>query len=127
VVIVLPQGTIPRGEAFFEPTLVGRTGAVRLAKESGAAVVPVGLWGTEHVWPRSARLPDVSTLRHPRPVLVTVGTPVTLASPDAREATAELMAAIVALLPAEAQARRTPSAEELARTIPAGAAPPHDG
>ena len=54
-VIVLPQGTIPRGEAFFDPVLTGKTGAARLAAETGAPVVPIGIWGTEKVWPRSSR------------------------------------------------------------------------
>jgi putative phosphoserine phosphatase/1-acylglycerol-3-phosphate O-acyltransferase len=122
VVIVLPQGTIPRGAAFFDPTLVGRTGAVRLARETGAALVPVGIWGTEHVWPRRQRLPDVTSVRHPRRVTVTVGPPVEPTSPDVAAATAALMSAIVALLPEQARTPRAPSADELARTIPAGAA-----
>ena len=49
VVIVLPQGTIPRGDAFFDPDLQGQTGTARLAASTGAMVVPVGLWGTEEV------------------------------------------------------------------------------
>ncbi len=36
VVMVLPQGTIPRGEAFFDPALVGKTGTARLAAATGA-------------------------------------------------------------------------------------------
>ena len=35
VVIILPQGTIPRGEAFFDPVLQGKTGAARLAAATG--------------------------------------------------------------------------------------------
>ena len=64
-VIVLPQGTIPRGEAFFDPVLQGKTGAARLAAATGAPVVPIGLWGTEKVWPRSSKVPNVTTLHHP--------------------------------------------------------------
>ena len=75
-VIVLPQGTIPRGEAFFDPVLHGKTGAARLAAATGAPVVPIGLWGTEKVWPRSAKVPNVTTLQHPPRVTVTVGPPV---------------------------------------------------
>jgi putative phosphoserine phosphatase/1-acylglycerol-3-phosphate O-acyltransferase len=123
VVIVLPQGTIPRGEAFFTPTLEGRTGAARLAQETGATVLPVALWGTEHVWPRSSRLPDVMTVLAPRPVTVTVGAAVELVAEDPKEATIQLMAAIAALLPEEARSPRTPTREELARTFPAGSAP----
>ncbi len=54
VVIVLPQGTIPRGDEFFDVELKGKTGTARLVASTGAAVVPIGLWGTERVWPRSA-------------------------------------------------------------------------
>ena len=69
VVIVLPQGTIPRGEAFFDPVLQGRTGTARLAAATGATVVPVGLWGTEQVWPRARRLPNVTSVLHPPTVV----------------------------------------------------------
>ena len=61
MVAIMPQGTIPRGRAFFDPELKGRWGAARLAAMTKAPVIPVGLWGTEKVWPRSARLPNVST------------------------------------------------------------------
>ncbi|MFP5489702.1 MAG: HAD-IB family hydrolase, partial [Acidimicrobiia bacterium] len=59
LVMIMPQGTIPRGPAFFDPVLKGRWGAARLAQMSGAPVIPIGLWGTEQVWPRSSRLPNV--------------------------------------------------------------------
>ena len=92
VVIVLPQGTIPRGEAFFDPVLHGHTGAARLAARHGAPVIPIGLWGTERVWPRSSRLPVVTALPHPPRVTVTVGAPVALGLEDAVADTATLMA-----------------------------------
>ena len=65
MVAIMPQGTIPRGPAFFEPELKGRWGAARLAQLSGAPVIPVGLWGTEKVWPRSARLPNMLNVVDP--------------------------------------------------------------
>ena len=40
VVIVLPQGTIPRGEAFFDTELHGKTGTARLAAADGRAGNP---------------------------------------------------------------------------------------
>ncbi len=118
VVIVLPQGTIPRGEAFFDPVLIGRTGTARLAAETGAPVVPVGLWGTERVWPRSSRVPNVTALAHPPRVTINVGPPVTLGLADAVVDTATLMEAIVDLLPEEARVGQAPTDEELARTRP---------
>jgi putative phosphoserine phosphatase / 1-acylglycerol-3-phosphate O-acyltransferase len=118
VVIVLPQGTIPRGYDFFDPVLKGKTGTARLAASTGATVVPVGLWGTERVWPRSARLPDFSLVRHPPTVTVRIGKPVALSLTDAKADTTTIMEAITALLPAEARVRHEPTPSELARTKP---------
>jgi putative phosphoserine phosphatase/1-acylglycerol-3-phosphate O-acyltransferase len=118
VVIVLPQGTIPRGAEFFDPVLTGRTGTARLAAQTGAPVVPIGVWGTERVWPRSSRVPNMTALRHPPQVTVEVGPPVPLGLEDPVADTTAVMAAIAALLPAEAQAGRIPTDEDLARTRP---------
>lgn len=114
-VVILPQATIPQGDQFFKAKLSGKTGAVRLAQQTGAPIVPVGLWGTERVWPRSSRLPRL-TIGTDRPaVTVTVGAPyhVTKRS-QPQPATDKLMSRIVSLLPAEAQSDRTPSDEERA-------------
>ncbi|HTX63658.1 MAG TPA: HAD-IB family hydrolase [Acidimicrobiales bacterium] len=119
-VLVLPQGTIPRGTAFFDPVLHARTGTARLAASTGAPVVPVGIWGTERVWPRSARLPEVAALVRPPTVRVRVGRPIVLGLDDAKADTAVVMAAISALLPPEGRVRRQPGPEELARTYPPG-------
>jgi putative phosphoserine phosphatase/1-acylglycerol-3-phosphate O-acyltransferase len=84
-------------------------------------VIPGGLWGTERVWPRSERLPDMLALRHPPTVTIRVGQAVqglTGASPDAD--TKRIMTAITKLLPPEARKKRTPTQEELARTYPGG-------
>jgi putative phosphoserine phosphatase / 1-acylglycerol-3-phosphate O-acyltransferase len=118
VVIVLPQGTIPRGEAFFDPILKGKTGTARLAAATGAVVVPIGLWGTEKVWARSARTPDFTLVRHPPRVTIRVGHPLVLSGTDAKGDTAAIMAAISTLLPEESWVRHEPTAEELARTKP---------
>ncbi|MGA2306778.1 MAG: HAD-IB family hydrolase [Acidimicrobiales bacterium] len=118
VVIVLPQGTIPRGEAFFNPILKGKTGTARLAAATGAVVVPIGLWGTEKVWARSARTPDFTLVLHPPRVTIRVGHPLVLSGVDARADTAAIMAAISTLLPEESWVRHEPTAEELARTKP---------
>ena len=75
IVAIMPQGTIPRGQAFFDPELKGRWGAARLAAMTGAPVIPVGLWGTEKVWPRSARLPNVLNVVDPPTVACEVGEP----------------------------------------------------
>jgi putative phosphoserine phosphatase / 1-acylglycerol-3-phosphate O-acyltransferase len=113
VVIILPEGTIPRGEAFFDPVLHGKTGAARLAASTGAPVVPIGLSGTDAVWPRSSKVPNMIGAR---PVTARVGAPVRLAGKDAVTDTTAIMSAISALLPEVTRAE--PTAEELARTFP---------
>jgi putative phosphoserine phosphatase/1-acylglycerol-3-phosphate O-acyltransferase len=120
LVALMPQGTIPRGPAFFDPELKGRWGAARLAAMTKAPVIPIGLWGTEKVWPRSSRLPNILNVTSPPEVRIRVGAPVELRyrSPDAD--TKRIMAAISDLLPAAARKPHTPTDEELARTYPPG-------
>jgi len=120
LVAMMPQGTIPRGRAFFDPELKGRWGAARLARMTHAPVVPVGLWGTESVWPRNARLPNVLNVTSPPSVRARVGDSVSLAYDDLDDDTRTIMQAIADLLPPEARVRREPTREELARTLPAG-------
>ena len=120
LVALLPQGTIPRGRAFFEPELSGRWGAARLAAITKVPVVPIGLWGTERVWPRSERVPRMWNVTSPPTVRVRVGEPVELKLRSPRADTRRMMDAIVALLPPEARERREPTPEELTLTFPPG-------
>ena len=117
---MMPEGTIPRGKAFFDPVLKGRWGAARLAAMTGAPVIPVGLWGTEKVWPRSERLPNVLALRNPPTSRSARPARRGLTGDVADADTKRIMKAITALLPAEARKKRTPTAEELAKTYPGG-------
>lgn len=119
VIMLMPEGTIPRGPAFFEPELKGRWGAAKLAAMTKAPVIPLGLWGTEKVWPRSSRLPNMSPLNRPL-VTITGGPPVELTYDDPDTDTKRIMSAIVDLLPSDAKVRKIPTAEELALTYPAG-------
>ena len=123
LVAILPQGTIPRGKKFFDPKLEGKTGAARLAAMTGAPVIPFGLWGTEHVWPRSSRVPLVQNVVNPPRVRVQVGPPVDLAHDEPHADTGRIMDAIVALLPPEARRRRRPTPEQIALATPAGHRP----
>ena len=120
MVTLMPQGTIPRGPAFFDPVLKGRWGAARLAQMSGAPVIPVGLWGTEKVWPRSSRLPNVLNLTDPPLVQISVGEPVELKHRSLDADTKRIMAAIQRQLPSEAALARKPTEEELRLTYPPG-------
>ncbi len=120
LVAMMPEGTIPRGRAFFDPVLKGRWGAARLAAMTRVPVIPVGIWGTEKVWPRASRVPNVLNIFNPPSITITAGLPVAMKyrSPDAD--TRRMMAAIVDLLPPEAREVREPTAEELAATLPPG-------
>jgi putative phosphoserine phosphatase/1-acylglycerol-3-phosphate O-acyltransferase len=120
LVAIMPQGTIPRGLAFFEPKLRGRWGAARLAAMTGAPVVPVGLWGTEQVWPRSSRLPNVLNVVDPPLVQVRVGTAVPLKHKGPDADTKKIMKAIMELLPPESRVRHEPTDAELLATLPPG-------
>jgi putative phosphoserine phosphatase/1-acylglycerol-3-phosphate O-acyltransferase len=120
---LLPQGTIPRGAAFFDPVLKGRTGAARLAAVSRAPVIPVGMWGTEKVWPRSSTMPNLLNLTSPPTVTIRVGEPVELRYRSAAADTRRIMAAISELLPPEAREKREPTDDELRATYPDGRLP----
>ena len=119
LVCILPQGTIPRGEKFFDPVLKGRTGAARLAAMTGAPVIPFGVWGTEQVWPRSEPVPRMFNLTSPPSVRVRVGPPVELKLRSAAADTRRIMEAITRCLPPEAREHREPTAEELRLATPA--------
>ena len=120
VVAIMPQGTIPRGRAFFEPELTGRWGAARLAALTKSPVIPIGMWGTEKVWPRSSRLPNVLNVTNPPEVRIRVGPPVELKYRSLDADTKRIMKALTKLLPAEARKQVKPTAEQLAATYPPG-------
>lgn len=118
LVAIMPQGTIPRGRAFFDPVLKGRWGAARLAAETKVPVIPIGIWGTEKVWPRNAKLPNITNVTSPPEIIITVGAPVALSYTDPDADTAVIMSAISALLPPEAREYREPTEDELRRSYP---------
>ncbi len=120
LVCLLPQGTIPRGERFYDPVLKGRTGAARLAAATGAPVIPFGVWGSEKVWPRSSALPRMLSLTAPPTVRVRVGPPVEGLGGTPAADTRRIMDAIVGCLPDEAREARTPTPEEVAEATPRG-------
>jgi len=123
LVAILPQGTIPRGPDFFDPELKGRWGAARLAALTKVPVIPLGLWGTEKVWPRSERVPRVWNVLSAPKVVVRGGPPIELKLRSEKADTARIMAAITDLLPPEAREHRSPTPEELVLTYPPGKAP----
>lgn len=100
-IIVYPEGTLTRDPELWP--MRGKSGAVRLALESGVPLIPVAHWGTQELMPRYAK----RIRPFPRKTIeVSVGEPLDLSHYAGRpldqktitEATNELMNAITALL-----------------------------
>ena len=97
--IVYPEGTLTRDPDLWP--MKGRTGAARLALQTGAPVIPVAHWGAQDVLPRYGKMLHLFPRKHVR---VLVGKPVDLS--DLRgvpltkavleEATERIMAALSA-------------------------------
>jgi putative phosphoserine phosphatase/1-acylglycerol-3-phosphate O-acyltransferase len=123
---IFPQGTIPRGEKFFDPVLYGKTGVARLAVASDAPVVPVALWDTERIWPRNSKVPDPVGMLTRRRVNVAVGRPEFLKAPAGKEddkttmeeLTAGVMERIAELLPHDVRYPPKPTSEQIAKASP---------
>ncbi len=64
---IFPEGAILRRRKSFE----GKTGMARIALEAGCPIVPVGLLGTDGLWPYGAKMPRLG-----RPVRMYVGSPI---------------------------------------------------
>lgn len=78
VIIIYPEGTLTRDPD--EWPMRGRTGAARLALQTGAPVVPIAHWGAQQVLPRYGKSLKIFPRKR---VHVLVGEPVELA--DLRE------------------------------------------
>ncbi|NBE96117.1 1-acyl-sn-glycerol-3-phosphate acyltransferase [Nonomuraea sp. KC401] len=100
-IMFYPEGTCTRDPGLWP--MVGKTGAARLALQSGAPVIPVAHWGAHELLPYGEKKPRLFPRKTFR---VSVGPPVDLSKyadrpPHAdvlREATADIMAAITAQL-----------------------------
>ncbi|WP_205881125.1 lysophospholipid acyltransferase family protein [Leucobacter insecticola] len=100
-VVVYPEGTLTRDPGLWP--MRGKSGAVRLALESGVPLIPAAHWGTEKLMPRYAK----RIRPFPRKTIeVAIGEPLdlskfkdrTLDQQTINEATSLLMDAITALL-----------------------------
>ena len=123
-IAILPQGTIPRGEDFFTPVLNGKPGVARMAVASGAPVIPIALWDTEHMWPRSERVPDLAMIK--RTVSARIGEPLWLKASEGEEEderlfdtlTRHVMERIAELLPNDVRAPAQPTADQITAASP---------
>ncbi|MFD2757962.1 lysophospholipid acyltransferase family protein [Gulosibacter faecalis] len=101
VVVVYPEGTLTREPDSWP--MRGKSGAVRLALESGAPLIPMASWGAQALVPRYERKLH---LRWRTPIQVRVGDPIDLSEfagkhksrAAVEEATRRLMVEITRLL-----------------------------
>jgi 1-acyl-sn-glycerol-3-phosphate acyltransferase len=101
VVVIYPEGTTTTTNQDFSPAR-GKTGAVRLALQTGVPILPVATWGGQFVWRKQGR----QSLTFGRPIWLRSGRPLDLrarATPDAsastvRALTDELMVELAALV-----------------------------
>ncbi|WP_049556916.1 lysophospholipid acyltransferase family protein [Nonomuraea sp. SBT364] len=109
-ILFYPEGTCTRDPRLWP--MVGKTGAARLALESGTQVIPVAHWGAHELLPYGEKRPRLFPRKTFR---VLVGPPVDLSRyaglpPHAdvlRDATADIMAAVTAQL-AELRGEKAP-------------------
>jgi 1-acyl-sn-glycerol-3-phosphate acyltransferase len=100
-VVVYPEGTLTRDPDLWPMT--GKSGAARIALETGCPVIPVGQWGAHELLPPYTKTPHLLPRKHIR---MLAGPPVPLddlvALPRTQQvinsATARIMAAIVELV-----------------------------
>jgi 1-acyl-sn-glycerol-3-phosphate acyltransferase len=100
-VIVYPEGTATRDPDLWP--MVGKTGAARLALTTGAPVIPIAHWGAQDILPYGSKKPKLFPRKTVRMV---AGPPVDLSkyfgqrlsASTLRDATADIMADITALL-----------------------------
>lgn len=85
-VVVYPEGTITRDPDMWPMT--GRSGAARIALETGCPVLPVGQWGAQRLLPPYTTRPRLVPRTH---VVMSVGEPVHLEDLRGRELTSELV------------------------------------
>ncbi len=88
---MFPESTISRS---FVP-LPGKTGAARMALDTGTPLIPGAVWGSQRIWTKGRP----RELRRHVPILVAFGPPIdTTAGRDPETVTAELMTAIGTLV-----------------------------
>lgn len=100
-VVVYPEGTLTRDPGLWP--MVGKSGAARIALETGCPVIPVGQWGAQRLLAPYAKRPDLFPRK---PITMRVGEPVDLSDlvdqprtlAVIQQATDRIMAAITVLL-----------------------------
>ena len=100
-VVVYPEGTLTRDPDLWPMT--GKSGAARIALETGCPVIPVGQWGAQEILAPYAKKPDLFPRKR---IVMKAGDPVDLGdlvalphSPEViSQATDRIMGALTALV-----------------------------
>jgi 1-acyl-sn-glycerol-3-phosphate acyltransferase len=100
-VVVYPEGTLTRDPDLWP--MAGKSGAARIALETGCPVIPVGQWGAQDVLPPYSARPRLVPRKR---ILMKVGDPIDLAdllteprtTATINAATDRIMAGLVALV-----------------------------
>lgn len=74
VVMVYPESTVTKNEDLSP--MEAKTGIARLSLAGRVPVLPLAVWGSQHVWQRDGR----RSLRFGRPIWVKAGTPLDLSA-----------------------------------------------
>ena len=85
-VVVYPEGTITRDPDLWPMT--GKSGAARIALETGCPVLPVGQWGAQRLLPPYTKKPHLVPRTH---VVMSVGQPIDLDDLRAQPLTADVV------------------------------------
>ncbi|MDP9239726.1 MAG: 1-acyl-sn-glycerol-3-phosphate acyltransferase, partial [Actinomycetota bacterium] len=85
-VIIYPEGTVTKDPDLWPMT--GKTGAARLALETGAPVIPVAMWGPQRLY--DGRTKKVR-LRPRTPVELVAGPPIDLSAWEGQPLTAPVL------------------------------------
>lgn len=87
-VIVYPEGTMTRDPDVWP--MSGKSGAVRIALETGKPLVPIAQWGPHAIWPPYTS-PKAIRIFPRRTVRLRVGEPIDLSDFEGRALTTELL------------------------------------
>jgi len=85
-IVVYPEGTLTRDPDLWPMT--GKSGAARIALETGCPVIPVGQWGAQEILAPYTKTPHLVPRKH---VTMKAGDPVQLDDLVAKQHTAEVI------------------------------------
>ena len=84
-VVIYPEGTVTTIEDYTP--MKGKTGIARLSLGTSVPVLPMAVWGSQHVWQKSG----ARSLSFARPIWVKAGTPMDFSSYEDRAEDAETL------------------------------------